>query len=359
MLACLVASPALVRSSPAWTERLFAPVDIAALVYFRILFGAILLADVIVFFKNGWIAMEFIRPRFHFTYYGFEWLHPLPPAGMYALFTILGLAAFCILIGFAYRISAIVFFLGFTYVFLLEEALYLNHYYFVSLVSLLMIFVPAHRKLSVDAWLRPRIASEFAPAWSLWILRAQMGFVYFYGGVAKLNFDWLQGWPLRLWLPNDLRNFPVLSAFRHEVWLAMFFSYSGLFLDLFAVPLLLWRKTRPWMFTALALFHLTNLNLFDIGIFPLVRHGDDGALLRSGLAAAVDCLDRPPAGTKSGACSGRAGGPPGPLQDRDHRGNSGVRRDPSIVAVAPLAVPRQRRLDRAGPSLLLAHEAAR
>lgn len=263
-----MASPALVRSSPAWTERLFAPVDIAALVYFRILFGAILLADAIVFFKNGWIAMEFIRPRFHFTYYGFEWLHPLPPAGMYALFTILGLAAFCILIGFAYRISAIVFFLGFTYVFLLEEALYLNHYYFVSLVSLLMIFVPAHRKLSVDAWLRPRIASEFAPAWSLWILRAQMGFVYFYGGVAKLNFDWLQGWPLRLWLPNDLRNFPVLSAFRHEVWLAMFFSYSGLFLDLFAVPLLLWRKTRPWMFTALALFHLTNLNLFDIGIFP-------------------------------------------------------------------------------------------
>ena len=255
------------RSSPAWTERLFAPVDIAALVYFRILFGAILLADVIVFFKNGWIAMEFIRPRFHFTYYGFEWLHPLPPAGMYALFAILGLAAFCILIGFAYRISAIVFFLGFTYVFLLEEALYLNHYYFVSLVSLLMIFVPAHRKLSVDAWLRPRIASEFAPAWSLWILRAQMGFVYFYGGVAKLNFDWLQGWPLRIWMPREL-NLPVLWRFRDQVWLALAFSYSGLLLDLLAVPLLLWRRTRPYMFAALALFHLTNSNLFEIGIFP-------------------------------------------------------------------------------------------
>ena len=251
-----------------FAEKLFAPVDIASLVYLRILFGAILLADVIAFFRTGWIEMEYIRPSFHFAYYGFEWLHPLPGDGMYWVFGILGVAAFCIMIGFAYRLSTIVFFLGFTYVFLLEEALYLNHYYFVGLVSFLMIFVPANRKLSVAAWLRPEIVRDFAPAWSLWILRAQMGFVYFYGGIAKLNGDWLQGWPLRLWLPNDLRGLPVLEAFRNEVWLALFFSYSGLFLDLFAVPLLLWRKTRPYMFAALALFHLTNLNLFDIGIFP-------------------------------------------------------------------------------------------
>jgi vitamin K-dependent gamma-carboxylase len=248
-------------------DRLFAPVDIASLVYFRVLFGAILLVDVVLYFHNRWIAMEFVRPRFHFTYYGFEWLRPLPGNGMYWLFGALALLAFFILIGFAYRLSALLFFLGFTYMFLLEEALYLNHYYFVALVSFLMIFVPAHHALSVDALLRPRIASDFAPAWSLWILRAQMGFVYFFGGVAKLNADWLQGWPLRLWLPHDL-TLPVLSAFRDQVWLAIFFSYSGLLLDLLAVPLLLWRRTRPYMFVALALFHLTNLHLFDIGIFP-------------------------------------------------------------------------------------------
>ncbi len=253
--------------SRAFAERLFAPVDIASLVYFRILFGGILLANVWIYFHNGWVAMEFIRPRFHFSYYGFKWLHPLPSNGMYFLFAAMGVLAFFILIGFAYRLSAILFFLGFAYMFLLEEALYLNHYYFVALVSFLMIFVPAHRKLSVDAWLRPRLASDFAPAWSLWILRAQMGFVYFFGGVAKINFDWLQGWPLRIWLPRDL-NLPVLAGLRDQLWLALFFSYSGLFLDLLAVPLLLWRRTRVYMFAALALFHLTNLHLFDIGIFP-------------------------------------------------------------------------------------------
>lgn len=257
----------MATSSRGWTERLFAPVDIASLVYFRIMFGGILLVDIIRYFTTGWIPFEYIRLPFHFTYFGFSWVRPLPGNGMYYLFAVLGVAAFFILIGFAYRISAAVFFVGFTYVFLIEESLYLNHYYFVSLVSLLMIFVPAHRKFSVDAKLRPRIAAEFAPAWSLWILRAQIGFVYFFGGVAKINADWLLGYPLRLWLPRTL-NLPVVSLFRDQVWLALFFSYSGLCIDLFAVPLLLWRKTRPYMFAILSLFHLTNSSMFEIGIFP-------------------------------------------------------------------------------------------
>jgi vitamin K-dependent gamma-carboxylase len=266
-----VASAAIVGShqapNQAWIDRLFTPIDIASLVYFRIVFGAILAVDVWLYFHNRWIDLEYIQPKLHFTYYGFEWVHPLPGDGMYLLFAALGVLAIFIMAGFAYRISATLFFLGFTYVFLLEQATYLNHYYFVSLVSFLMILVPAHRKFSVDAHLSPRIASEFAPAWSLWILRAQMGLVYFFGGIAKLNSDWLQGWPLRIWMPREL-NLPVLWRFRDQVWLALAFSYSGILLDLLAVPLLLWRRTRPYMFAALALFHLTNSNLFEIGIFP-------------------------------------------------------------------------------------------
>jgi hypothetical protein len=259
------ASPPALRS--VWTVRLFAPVDIASLVYSRILFGAILAVEAWLYFYNRWIPMEFIQPRFHFTYFGFEWVHPWPGNGMYYHFAAMGVLALCIIAGFAYRLCAALFFLAFTYVFLLEQSLYLNHFYFVALVSFLMIFVPAHRKLSVDALLRPKLVSEFAPAWSLWVLRAQMGLVYFFGGVAKLNSDWLQGWPLRIWMPRDL-DLPVLWRFRDQVWLALAFSYSGLLLDLLAVPLLLWRRTRPYMFALLALFHLTNSNLFDIGIFP-------------------------------------------------------------------------------------------
>ncbi len=251
----------------AWTNRLFARVDITALVYFRIVFGGIMAWEVVRFIQNGWISRYFIQPKFHFTYFGFGWVHPLPGLGMYWLFGVLGLLSLCILFGLAYRLSAALFFAGFTYAFLVDEARYLNHFYFVCLLSFLAIFVPAHWKFSVDAMLRPGIASEQAPAWTLWMLRAQMGIVYFYGGVAKLNADWVQGWPLRLWLGENF-DLPILWRYRGEPWLAIGMSYAGLAMDLLAVPLLLWRRTRWPMFTVLALFHLTNATIFDIGIFP-------------------------------------------------------------------------------------------
>ncbi len=344
MLAFLVASAAIPDSrrppglAQDWTARLFAPVDIASLVYFRILFGAILLVEVWRYFHNRWIALEFIRPRFHFTYYGFEWVHPWPGNGMYYHMAALGILAVCILAGFAYRISTALFFLGFTYMFLLEQAIYLNHFYFVGLVSFLMIFVPAHRKFSVDALLRPGIASEFAPAWSLWALRAQMGFVYFFGGVAKLNSDWLQGWPLRLWMPQRL-DLPLLWRFRDQVWLALAFSYSGILLDLLAVPLLLWRRTRPYMFAVLALFHLTNSNLFDIGIFPW-------------FATAMTALYFEPDWPRRllGLASPAPPAQPWNAQPRFRTailgGLAAVFRDSDPGPVAALALPRQRGLDR-------------
>ena len=73
---------------------------------------------------------------------------------------------------------ATLFFFAFTYMFLLEQSTYLNHFYMVSLVSFLMIFVPAHRTFSLDATRRPEIRSDTAPVWTLWTLQAQLGIVY-------------------------------------------------------------------------------------------------------------------------------------------------------------------------------------
>src|SRR3972149_5069871 len=178
----------------------FKPIDIASLVYFRIAFGGIILWEVIRYFQYDRIKRYYLEPKFLFTYYGFDWEHPWPGEGLYYHFLALGVHSLFIMLGFFYRVSTFLFFLGFTYVFLLDQTHYLNHFYFVSLVSFLMIFIPAHRAFSIDAWRRQAIRSETAPAWALWILRAQMGIVYFYGGLAKLNFDWLHGEPMRIWL---------------------------------------------------------------------------------------------------------------------------------------------------------------
>ncbi len=132
------------------TERLFRPVDIASLIWFRIAFGAIMFWEVCRYFKFDWISRYWIEPELHFSYYGFGFLEPLPGVGMYILWIALGLLALLISVGKWYRFAATLFFLGFTYSFLLEQARYLNHFYLVSLISFLMVFLPAHRGGSLD-----------------------------------------------------------------------------------------------------------------------------------------------------------------------------------------------------------------
>ena len=249
------------------THRLFEPTDIASLIYFRVLFGAIMLWEVWRYLSSDSVKRNYITPQFHFTYHGFDWVQPWPGDGMYYHFYALGILAIFIAVGFLYRLSATLFFFAFTYVFLLEQAKYLNHFYLVSLVSFLMIFVPAHHANSVDARLRKSLRSEIVPAWPLWLLRAQMGIVYFFGGVAKLNGDWLRGRPLDDWL-GSRNNFPLIGPLFDEHWMVLLFSWGGMLIDLLAVPFLLWRRTRKFAFLVLLGFHLMNAELFNIGIFP-------------------------------------------------------------------------------------------
>jgi vitamin K-dependent gamma-carboxylase len=246
---------------------LFEPVDISFLVFFRVLFGGIMLWEVYRYFSYGWINRYFIEPALTFPYYGFSWVKPWPGRGMYIHFFVLGLAAAGVMAGFLYRLAAPVFFLAFTFTFLLDQTRYLNHLYLVCLISFIMCFLPAARAFSIDALLRRRIRSDLVPAWTLWLLRIQVGIPYFYGGIAKLNSDWIRGGePMRTWLHP-------LGAFFAADWVVYGFVIGGLMLDLLVVPLLLWRRTRLFAFAAAIVFNLINSVIFDIGIFPWLMLG--------------------------------------------------------------------------------------
>ena len=252
---------------------LFEPVDISFLVFFRIVFGGILVWEVYRYFPRGWIGRYFVDPVVNFTYYGFSWVKPWPGRGMYIHFFVLGLAAACVMVGFLYRIATPVLFVTFTYFFLLDQTRYLNHFYLVCLISFLMCFLPAERAFSLDALLRPKIRSDVVPAWTLWLLRAQVGIPYFFGGIAKLNNDWLRGGePMRIWLSPFTRITGLGHLFGAE-WVVYSFVIGGLLLDLLVVPLLLWRRTRPFAFAAAIVFNLINAVIFEIGIFPWLMLG--------------------------------------------------------------------------------------
>ncbi len=253
-------------SDRSFLKRFSEPIDIAWLVFFRIAFGGLLLWDAFRYLVKGTALRQYILPTFQFKYFGFEWVTPLPGNSMYLVFYVWAVLALFILLGLWYRLSALLFFITFTYVFLLDQTAYLNHNYLICLVSFLMIFLPANKNFSLDTLRKPHTRIDVVPAWTLWLLQLQIGIVYFYGGLAKLNTDWLvHAQPMQDWLP---RPFPVLSQFMTHEQIAYFFSYGGFLLDLLIVPFLLWKRTRLVAYIACLFFHLANSQLFHIGIFP-------------------------------------------------------------------------------------------
>lgn len=248
-------------------ERLFQPVDGASLAWFRIAFGGIMLWEVIRYFQHGWIQRYYITPAFHFTYASFEWVRPWPGPGMFLHFYGLGALALALALGVWYRTASVLFFFGFAYVFLLEQARYLNHFYLIALLSFLLMFVPAHRVWSIDA--KRHGGERTVPAWSLWLLRLQIGIPYFYAGVAKINHDWLRGEPLREWMAART-GLPLIGPWLTQEGVVYLLAYGALLLDLLMAPALLWKRSRPYAFGAACLFHLLNWQFFTIGIFPFL-----------------------------------------------------------------------------------------
>ncbi len=256
------------RSIADLSARLFAPTDIAPLAAFRIAFGALMFVEMLRFFTKGWIAPLYVEPTFHFTFPGFGWVRPLPGDGMTYVFAVLTACALLIALGAYYRLAIVGFCVGFTYIFLVEAARYQNHFYLICLLSFLLIFVPAHRAASIDAWVKPAIRTDRVPAWPLWLLRGQVAIVYAFAALAKLSGDWLRGEPVRQFLAEEAPTVPFIGALLAQPWSPYLVSYGGLLLDLALIPLLLWRRTRLLALALAAAFHLTNAALFPIGIFP-------------------------------------------------------------------------------------------
>lgn len=264
-------------------KYLHRPIDNAILGIFRILFGGLMLFSLIRFAANGWIAELYIQPRFFFTYEWFHWVKPLPGHGMYWLFGGLILLCGCITLGFLYRLSMGLFFLGFTYVELIDKTNYLNHYYFISLLSFLLIFLPLHQRFSIDRHLFSSLRKNVVPFWYLGIIRTQIGLVYFFAGIAKLKYDWLiRAEPLKTWLSVRTEHSLVGFMFQND-WMPYVMSWTGALFDLSIAFLLAIRATRPFAYSLVIVFHVLTWMLFNIGIFPWVMIVSTTIFFSSGL----------------------------------------------------------------------------
>jgi len=241
----------------------------APLAVFRIFFGLIMCISMIRFWYHGWIEKLYLLPDFHFHYTGFDFIK-VPGAFTYLLFILCGLCALFVSVGYKYRLSIVLFFLSFTYIELMDKTTYLNHYYFISILGFILIWLPAHCYFSVDAAKDETLRAQFIPRWNIDVLKLMLGIVYVYAGFAKLNSDWLfRAMPLTIWLPTKF-DVPLLGSIIHEKWVHYFFSWGGAVYDLTIVFLLLWKRTRVVAFLLVLFFHVLTRVLFPIGMFPYI-----------------------------------------------------------------------------------------
>ena len=251
------------------TYKILQPTDVASLVLFRVGFGLIMFWEISRYFYYGWVEDIYSKPQFHFQYQWFQWIGPLPGDGMYIVFGGLGFLALMISLGLYYRTASILFFLGYSYVFLIDQATYNNHFYLICLLSFVLALAPLGNSYSLDA-LRGKVSpTEKLPAFWLWLIRFHIGVVYFYGGIAKFDPDWLSGMATKELMLIANRG-TLLENLIEYAWVPYFYGWVGMLFDLLIPFLMLCKPVRKWAFLAAVLFHLNNYFVFPIGIFPVL-----------------------------------------------------------------------------------------
>ena len=235
------------------------------LALFRILFASIILIDVKRFIDTSVVQSFFELPALNFPYAFAEWITPLEGAGMAYLLYLLFFLLVLIVLGIFVSPSLLFFGLGFSYFFLSEQALYNNHLYLVCLLSFLLACTRSDNCLAIG-----RSGTALVPKWNYSILQWQIVLVYFFGGLAKLNADWiLRAVPMRSALEAKASIAAILGDEASLQAASFLFAYSGLVFDLFIGGLLLARKTRPIAIVGVIMFNLTNAWIFDdISVFP-------------------------------------------------------------------------------------------
>ncbi len=274
--------------------NLFKPEYGSSLALWRILFGFIMGAEAF----NKYISycdLQFAPDRFHFTFPFAEWVFPWPGDGMYVHIVIMGISAFMVSLGLFYRLSNLIFAFCYTWIFLLEKTNYNNHYYLISMVGWIMVFLDGHAVASMDNLIRnggkrtqlyakifgnvlyyinegiekllkyePR---NWVPRWNYLFMQTLMLVVYFYGALAKMNPDWLAGEPVREWY-GDKDDTIFIGHILKQEWFVWFIAYTGLLFDAAIGFVMMHRKTRVLGLFPLFGFHLFNHWILNIGVFP-------------------------------------------------------------------------------------------
>lgn len=248
---------------------LFKPVDNSPLILFRQLFGLLIMIHCWGALITGWVTRFYIVPEYHFSFIGFEWLRPLPGNGMIYYFLIMGFLGFMILRGIFYRYSISLFLLMWTVAYLTQKTSSGDYHYLVILTGIIMLIVPANASRSWDVQ-KERVSFRHAcAAWCIRIFIFQLGIIFLFSGLSKLNSDWLSTIPVDIWFQSKA-DYPVVGNLLQNNWFKRIIVYGSIAFDFLIFPALIWRKTRIIAFLFLVISSIFNALIYQTGVLPFL-----------------------------------------------------------------------------------------
>ena len=225
---------------------------------FRILFGIVLSLQSIYWVITGFIQKNIIDPTFLFPF--IKKVTPLSDNFMiYGLNGLLVISPILMIINKFYKIGLLIYLISFTYLWVLCQGYFNNHYYLISIICFLLLFSKSPFS---------RIEKVRVPQFHLYSLIFLIVAVYIIAGINKLNPYWLY----------DIQPMTFIlskAGLNESSFLIPLISYLGLFFDLFIGPVLLFKKTRNYGIVFSVFFHVLNFIIFllvggEIGFFPFI-----------------------------------------------------------------------------------------
>ena len=238
------------------------------LAWYRIIVGVLFLYEVLRFQKLGLVQLGILKPFVLLKYAGFEWVTPWFGQNSGLILVAMGSCAIAIILGVGVRWAAWLYGIGLAYLILQDNTLYNNHFYLFFWLCVVLGWIKADSHATVRHVLSKR-TSELVPMWHYSVLQFLVALPYFFGGIAKLESDWLSGRIPQIMVQEASKSNAFVSLFPQELMAAVV-NYGGILYDLGIVFILWLPRWRWYAIAAVLFFNITNGQVLfgDIGIFP-------------------------------------------------------------------------------------------
>ncbi|MBW3591342.1 MAG: HTTM domain-containing protein [Actinobacteria bacterium] len=180
----------------------------------------------------------------------FEWIADIPPEAVVPFLVLWMLAGLAFCLGWNTRPAGALLIGLLGYVLVLDQQLYANHLYLLTLMILLLTLGHSDASLSIRA--RRHGGRETIPAWPVVLIRTQVSIVYAFAAISKLNLPYIAGAVLLL-------NSPVAGIESLPHWIFIAAAVASVAVEAFLTVAFWIRRFRTGAVVVGVGFHLIIL----------------------------------------------------------------------------------------------------